>query len=257
MHHILLSNEHIHGRLRAPQQLENLESFLQEFASEIHVIVYLRSQYEMSRALTNTALREGRHVTQPVPEFNTSNGRDTELSVDYSYFDLDGFLRRLEAVFGADAISTRLYPEGDRSGNSLLADFFRECGADCQHFVMPPRQNTSFDAKGTQFLNLLNGALQDAHLGLRQEVRDAITSYLSSNNAGGGARASTREIAGFMAQFADGNEALRARWFPERPILFDFPAAPDAAGPEVLTADEAIGIFVGILSQAFAATTPI
>src|SRR5579885_2828596 len=105
---LVLSNEHIHSRLQHIGDLTNLRIFLQQFCHEIRVIVYLRPQHEMAMSAATTALRAGATELRLIPDFNTENGFDDILGVNFDYFNYDQFLTNLANVFGEAAILPRI-----------------------------------------------------------------------------------------------------------------------------------------------------
>jgi hypothetical protein len=233
---LVLSNEHIHSRLRSVERLIKLREFVQRFAQRIQIVVYIRAQYEMARAFANTALRNGSVVTRGVPLIKSSD----------QYFDLNGLVSRLSEVLGEESITVRLYPEVRHPQNDVVVDFADVLGLDASRLRFPQRENTSFDLLGTSFINEINERLRFADESSRWLVSDKITAFLSAKHRGKGVVASPQEIREFMAPFAAGNEAIRSKWFADREQLFDLDAGtPEAADP--LTIDTLMDLFIEYL----------
>jgi hypothetical protein len=243
---VLLSNEHIHSRLRTPKRLAYLRDFLAPFFDEIVVVVYLRSQYEMARSLINTALRQGQVVRKPVPDLSTGLGYDPELPVKQSYFDLKAFLHSLAQVFDMNALRVRLYPEG-RPTSELIADYCEAAGVSLSEPRQPPRENASFSRAGTLLLQKVNEVRSRGQL-RAPRLDDDLTQYLGFRHPGRGLVASRAQIERFMASFAADNEMIRRAWFPGRKALFLDSGARGEDQARPLNAEEAVEMMVDFVS---------
>jgi hypothetical protein len=241
---VLMSNEHIHSRLGTAERLRRLRAFLGAF-SEVRVIVYLRSQYEMARSLTNTALRQGRVVRSLLPDFSDGRAFDPELPVDRTYFDLHALVERLEAAFGRDALRVRLFPEG-RPAEDLIRDYCEACGVDLAGLSFPPRENASFSSSASLLFRDVNAALASL-APAAPAITTQLSEYLSEHWPGRGLAASAPEAERFMEAFASGNELLRRSWFPHEPALFEPRGGRDGTDWRPLPTEEAVGMLVGFI----------
>ncbi len=246
---IIISSEHIHSRLREDNDLENVKSLLSPFCATFRVVVYLRSQHELAQSLAVTAIRTGKQDFRRIPDFATPTGLDEVLSVDARYFDYAVLLDRLARAFGAEALDVRLYAPDRRENADIITDFFSGLGLDISDLPQPPRQNTSFTEPAVLFLARLNkyaAGTPDAAR-LRHYVQD----HLARHHAGQPPPAPAEDIARFMAQFAASNEAVRARWFPDRAQLFA-PASQSPGRnrpPAALTEQDMFTLFQEILAE--------
>lgn len=215
---LVLSNEHIHSRWRKSADLATLKNFLGDFCEDIRVIVYLRPQHEVSQSLAATALRSGAIEFRPIPEFNTDNGYDDILGVDYNYFDYDRFLAALAETFGESAIVPRLYGSDSVNGD-IIDDFFSVLGLDVGAMERPVRENGNIDGAAIGLLLELNRFM--AEHPAYEAVRKAAIAYVNSRPRGFGAQPSRAAAEAFTARFRASNERACARWFPGRQSLFD------------------------------------
>ena len=71
--------------------------------------------------------------------------------------------------------------------------------------------------------------------------------YVYRTRQGQGLHPSPEEVHAFMARFAESNEAVRAKYFPERKTLFDIKAKPAVSAE--LTKDDIFGIFSGFIVE--------
>jgi hypothetical protein len=215
---IIVSNEHIHSRLRTALDVANAKAILEPYCSEFRVIVYLRCQNELALSVAVTAVRQGATELRRIPDFNTPNGFDEILGVDQDYFDYYRFLQRLEGVFGFKALDVRLYEENSLRDNDVVQDFFSRTGLDIADLPHPGRENASLRQDALLFLLKLNGYL--ANDPRANSMRGRILAYLALTHHGPAQPVKSSEVLRFMSQFAASNESVRSRWFPERKSLF-------------------------------------
>jgi len=225
---ILVSNEHVHSRLRALPDLTRARDLLAPFCASFRVVTYLRRQDDLAASIAAMMLRHGATTARLVPDFNTPHGFDDVLGVDAGYFDYAALLDRLEAVFGAASLSVRLY----QPALDVVADFFTAIGVDSAGLRRPARQNTGLDARGMALLLRLNAEIA-AHPPL-VELRHRLLPHLATRAA---ETLPAPGAAAFLARYAATNEAVRRRWFPARPHLFA--PLPAATAPLPVPLDDA------------------
>lgn len=215
---IIVSCEHVHGRLRTDFDLAYAKAILEPFCSAFRVVVYLRSQYELAQSIAVTAVREGATEFRPIPNFNGANGYDDVLGVDYSYFDYFELLQRIKRVFGSRAIDVRIFEKNQLYNDDVVQDFFKRINCDIADMPQPRRENTSLDPAAILFLLKLNIYLKATPQAAA--IRGRVLSYLALTHPGGAQPAPSSEINGFNLRFAKSNDAIRSRWFPEQKVLF-------------------------------------
>ena len=65
---IVISNEHLHSRLRSNEEISELKSWCENNFSEITVCVYLRKQVDLAISHFSTSLKFGSVIKNPLPE---------------------------------------------------------------------------------------------------------------------------------------------------------------------------------------------
>jgi hypothetical protein len=249
---MLLSNEHIHSRLRTEDDLSRLKSLLGGFCESFRVIVYLRPQHQVAQSIAITAVRGGKTEFRPIPDFSSNNGFDPVLGVDFDYFDYDSLLRRLARVFGDKALDVRLYDRTAMIGGDILEDFFGRIGTDINGLQRPERENSSLDPVASLFLAAVNRHLAGSPA--LPDCRKFILSYTARARRGSGPSASRSDIQRFMDQFSASNEAVRSRWFPSQKTLFqpgdEATPSHEAVRPFNLSENEIFGMFGELLTSA-------
>jgi len=245
---MIVSCEHIHSRLRTANDLAHAKALLAPFCASFRVVVYLRPQWELAQSTAITALRQGAAEFKPIPDFETPNGFDSVLGVDFEHFDYFNLLQRLEDVFGPDAIDARLYEEDELRSNDIVEDFFDRMDCPIAGLPRPRRENTSLRPEAVLFLLEL-----DKHLTghpSADAIRERVLSFLSLAYSGAAQAASLDDIRRFMTGFTASNEAVRRRWFPERKALF---SEPRLEGPPALNDGPMFKIFVELFCRAIGA----
>jgi hypothetical protein len=230
----ILSSEHCHSRLTSPEEVARLKRFLDAHFDAIDVCVYLRRQDRLAASLYSTELKSGRSTPGILPAAEPGG-----------YFDYDVFLRRWEAVFGADRVHVRIFERGRLAGGSVVPDFLSWWGIDAAQDFAPARDfNVSIAAPAQEFLRLLNGHLCEAAGPDARAARAALVGRLEAAYAGPGALPSRAAAMEFVDRFASGNEAVRSRHFADLPSLFDedFSAYPDALAATAVSVDDMAAI---------------
>lgn len=240
VHTVLLSNEHCHSRLRGVEEVLRLKSLLDGLFAEVRVIVYLRRQDELAISHYTTALRGGAIHDNPLPP----PWREPP-----SYFDWDALLTRWSAVFGRAAVTPRLFSRQAMPGGDVVRDFAAACG-------LPPLQrpaggqdlNVSLSPAAQELLRRANLLLREGRLDRRLGL-GGVGALLAAREAGAGRMPSRAEAEAFMRGFAEGNERVRATWFPAAPGLFPegFDAYPEAPTPPPTDA-EVLDLALGLLA---------
>jgi len=247
---IIVSNEHIHSRLRSDSDMAYAKALLEPFCSGFRVVVYLRRQDELAQSIAVTAIRQGATEFRSLPDFDTPNGFDSILGVDHEYFDYQQLLQRLEHVFGSEVLDVRLYAREVLAGNDVIEDFFTRAGIEIGELSRPGRENASLSWDAVRFLLKLNGYLQDKPGA--QAIRERILAYMALTHYGSTQPSSHADQRRFMALFASSNEAVRSRWFPGRESLFSEPTAGSSQGGEhpALSEADAFKFFIELFGRA-------
>lgn len=205
---IVLSSEHFHSRLVTPDMVRRLAGIVQPLADDVAVVCYLRPQADLIASFYSTYLRNGGCET-----FDEVGAR--VLRVGHPYADYDRLLSMWADVFGGDAIRPRIF--GEFAGGGLLDDVASAIGAPPGLLRPGGLENPSISRVGQLLLLALNRA---AASGAAPERLTAAREQVAAAFVGPGERWPPEVAAERQAPFADGNEAVRRRWFPDRAELF-------------------------------------
>lgn len=206
------SSEHLHAWLTRPEQITALDTVLRRYFDSVQYLVYLRPQAEMVVSAYSERIRRGETLS-----FNDHfNQRLKALNYWKS-------LRLWAKAVGEARLTPRLLTPDALVGGDLLDDFCAIAGIDRTGLQTPRRMNTSLSAEAialrrqiNRFLPVRNrkgGRAKPYQLALRLLERRLPQPGTRLQLSGG-----QRQT--LLADHAEGNEKLRARYFPERATLF-------------------------------------
>jgi hypothetical protein len=212
---VIFSEERLSMLLNKTTEIEALKELLSPYFQSFTIVVYLRSQDSYLASRYAELLKSGA-ITVPDHQAPTAKRLRN--------YDYGALIDRWAAVFGADAIEPRLYERGANRAFDSVTDFMSVCGLD---IAMPENdplrnKNQSMSFAGQQILlrlgTMMEAASDTGHVD--RDVWREVTMTVSRALPGQGWLPTRDEAAAFMARFAAGNEAIRQRYFPERPALF-------------------------------------
>ncbi|WP_085808858.1 hypothetical protein [Sphingomonas sp. TZW2008] len=234
---MVLSNEHCSSRLRTVEEIARLKALLDAVGRVKRVVVYLRRQDDFLISTYSTSIKTG-----AVTRFALPRQRKVERRYDFAEL-----LAGWAAVFGEAVIQPRLFAREELAGDDLLTDF---CVA--MDIATPGlaaggrRRNVSLSAEGVEYLRLLNAAVaRDRRNGRDQRV---LVNRVQRATPGPGISLSAASRRAFLATVAESNDAVRRRFFPDRPYLFApvDPATRETL-PPTLTVERVMAITAAIL----------
>ncbi len=241
---IILTNEHCHSRIGTVAELERLATLLRELADDVRIIFYIRRQDLAATSLFSTALKVGQ--TRRKPDMAVQDQRPLS-------FDFWRTCMLYAQVFGKEALTVRLFDRTTLLNGDLLADFRYVTGLPHEAaWVVPGSKNPSIDRLAQRFLAAFNNKRRMRFGDKSEHYRMALVRMLEKHFSGGvGVKPSQARAQEFLAQFAEGNEAIRQHYFPDVPApLFgdDFSMYPqqeeDWVAPIGMAFDAGARLFV-------------
>ncbi len=240
---LLLSDSSVCSVRVGRNGVERLKAFLDRYFEEIRVVVYLRRQDDFLISCYTTALETGFGST--MAEWIA---HEHDLLINYA-----NVLDLWAEIFGADKLSPRLYRRDRWPNGDLFADFAQAIGLDSiEGFQRPENKNVSLDPLAQELMRQLNrrysliGPIDD-HQG-----RASFFRYLQSHRQGPGQSPSWRARRALMARYAESNEAMQRRWFPDEPDLFRMEkTAPEGTklAPRQLSSHMLLEILAGVIGH--------
>lgn len=211
-HTYLASSEQIHSWLSSPARIKALDDTLRRYFDEVRYVVYYRPQEEFMLSTYSERIRRGEILT-------------FEQHFDQRLEKMDfGRKAKLWArIVGRENLTVRLLDRGVMLNGDLLDDFCATVGIDRAPLQEPPRMNVSLTVE-EMALYLKLGRRIPARLrsGAPNPVFFALLGVLRRFLPRPGTRMALTEAqrARIKAVNAEGNEELRAAFFPERDTLF-------------------------------------
>jgi hypothetical protein len=230
-HSVLISSENLTS-LASPKLvsnedgLEGLHKFLEPYCNKFSIIKTIRRQDLWSVSKYRNAVKRG-HIGS------------SQCLVHVPKLDYNSMFVLWESVFGVEAINPLIFPDSNVKKVGIIESFCKAAGL--MEFYQPEheasfRENVASDSRSIEAVRLLNiEAIGSAGgpfplTALRKRVE-----FLLENQVFEGpiqkiapARA---DAEAFMERYAEGNEALRARYFGDSKTLFqqDFSKYPEHA----------------------------
>jgi tetratricopeptide (TPR) repeat protein len=227
---VILSAEHFATHLRAPEDIKRLHDDLQPFFDRMKVIVYLRRQDLHFASMHAQFVRLG----------NTNPPDMDRLTAFHHEYDYAALIGRWAEAFGEHAMIPRLFEGAKGARFDVVEDFATICGLTLA--IAPDdnarARNLSMTLPGQNLLLELGRTLQatdpdatNATAIASRTLWQRLSETVSAAAPGSGWQPTRAEARAFVARFAQSNEAVRQRWFPDRPTLFaeDFDKLPEHA----------------------------
>lgn len=218
----LFSSEHIHPWLRRTDEIQSLDRMFGAHFDSVRYILYIRNQEDLVASSHSERIKRG------------SNRRHQDfLEQRLDHLDYEPRVRLWLDVVGRDRFDLRLLDPGFLKDGNLLSDFASACGFTLDGLTIPPRINESLSAPAAECVRAMNERIPGTrHDGVRNPLRKGVLERVDELTPADAPRitlteAQRRRIRG---RVGPGNEALRARFFPDRESLFQ--PRPAAEAPE-------------------------
>jgi len=222
---LLISAEQISGLLNTPALIGQLRDLLAPHVGRMRVLVYLRRQDAHFASGYTQALR----VANIGPPMLPQGGPEVLRHYDYALL-LDNWAQ----VFGDAAVEPRIFERESLVRGDVVDDFLAAAGIPLDVPADDPdrQSNLSLSPGGIDLVRAVGEAMRATPPGLSAASPVWRRFVQAANEAlpGPGWKPSAAEAGSFLARFAAVNEAVRRRWFPDRPALFSGAPAPAAAG---------------------------
>jgi len=220
---VIISSEHFHSRLKDPVAMRSLKIFLDEFFSEIEILVYVRRQDQMAVSLYSTAIKAGHMPTDFFPEMPLQKGI-------YDYYDFSDLTDRWATVFGRESMRVRVFDKATFFNNDLLEDFSEAAGIKSKGFEWPRKENPSVTVDFLEFYKASNELFREFPTikgAPKNLMRLLIKRYVGRGRLN--VLLPSREKAvDFFALFSETNNVLSEQWFDGNNIFNDdFSRYPD------------------------------
>ncbi len=213
---IVISAEQCGGLLTTKETVSALREMLAPHAERITVVMYLRRQDGHAASSYTQSLRIA-HIRPPALP---AGGPERLPQYDYA-----ATLDLWASVFGEEAIRPRIFERAAMKNGDAVDDFLDLCDIPLVVPVDDPdrQANVSIAPEGLSLMLAMGTHLQQALPGgltPSSSLWRRFSAAVGEALPGRGWRPSAAEAQEFVSRFARTNEAVRRRWFPERPSLF-------------------------------------
>ncbi len=206
---LLLSDESLYGA--GADTILTLRRFLEDIASSVRVVVYLRRQDDhMCSRYQQLVKRVGetRRLAERVEQ------------VDFAeLYDYRARLELWRRTLAPDELVVRLFEPARLAGGSLVQDFLDAAGLDvrAEQLDEVPAQNESLDVESVEVLRLLN-LLTEGRPGATAELVGRARGFRALHRASDGPTLTlpAERLDAFMARWEESDRAVAAEWFPDR-----------------------------------------
>ena len=226
---VVFSSEHLQSRLRTQEDIRRVHDQLEAVGVSVErVIVYLRDPVSVCRSLYASSVVTGSTASGPPPP-------------DSPYFEtICNHRKTLEtwaSEFGDEIVTPRLFARDSLRGGSIIDDFFEAAEmALPDDLVRPVDRNESLSQLGVEVLRRLNARIPRMVDGKINQGRSKLVELVRQYCTGPRYEAPPEIAARYREYFADSNEWVRRRYFPERDALF---SRASVASPVPVNASEA------------------
>jgi len=237
---LILSSEF----LAAGTDLERLKAWCDDLAQKTQIMVYIREQCSLFVSHQSTHLKG---AGQPTDLKKVKKRQD--LSVSYN---VHGLLSRLERAFPGQVL-VRIFDRNKLIGGDAVSDFYQAIQVKTDTLKPETRQsNQSLSLVGSAFLKKMNDIIPLAKDGDLNPARAQIIEDIGiqDSEADFGKRRLSQDEADILNElFAEGNEAIRKKYFPDQDLLF--PEYKTGSSRDVST-EEILAYSIGLLEKASA-----
>lgn len=228
---LVLSNEHLSSRLLESDEVAALREFLAPLADDIQVVVYLRRQDELFLS----------YYSQQVKA--RCGDRVETFGERPDWFDFEALLDRWALVFGSESLVVRTYPP---EGGDLLSEFSGILGTQHVQLRRSERSNPALDHLNAALLADINRHMQSGNE--RQGNRAGLDQFMQMRSHGPRVEIGHDQRAALLSKYAESNETVRRRFFPDRGQLFS-DEVPNIEVPAAPRYEDALGLILEIWSD--------
>ncbi|MEO1611407.1 MAG: hypothetical protein AAFU55_03485 [Pseudomonadota bacterium] len=218
---IVFSTEYLSGMCRTVPHVQAISAWADRLFDKTTFVVYLRRQEDYLVSRYVQTLREG--AVHTVEEYLEKVALQDYWALTERWVEGSG-----------DRLKVRLMEPGAMKDGDLIADFCEVIGADPGPLEPVERANESFSGRSAEIMRALN---VDTPRFVDERARGKNPFLVRTENRllrldadGAKLRLMPEELADVRRVNAEGNERLRAKWFPEREALFPEKPAPAAPG---------------------------
>lgn len=199
---LLVSNEHLHSRIRTEDEARCVVEFLSPHVERIEGLLYLRRQDRLAVSLHSTRLK-------------VDSGTRAEIfpsdPAALQYYDYLGLVRRWREVLGGDNLRVRRFDRAHLLGGDALTDYLAIVGMQADSldgWKLPKAMNESLAPEAQAFLEAFNRRVPRYVDGKANPLRGSIVGILEQRFPGSGPGVARDQAIAFYQRFRENNRRL-------------------------------------------------
>ena len=210
---LVLSSEHFQSRLKSVAEVSALRVLLDANGFSVEsVVVYVRDPAEVIESMYSTALRGGAAVQPPTSADNPHWNH---------ICDYRATIERWCSAFPNALVQPRLFRPDLFPDKSLIADFCAALTIKLSRRAhIPSPLNVGLTEEGQQLLREVNDSAPWLREPQHRRLHDEIVRYVDERFARASPSPHESLVKSCAETFADSNEWVRSRYFPDRVSLF-------------------------------------
>ena len=212
---VIFTSEHLQSRLRGREEIQRLNRLVEELASRIRIIIYIRDPLKTAVSLLSTAIKSGGTSGCLAPP----QGKNIEQICNHAQI-----IRRWQECFPDAEIIVRRFERSVLEKGDVVIDFcsqvIEEFSEDEYEFLKPSNETLSLSGMALlRKLNLEYPKFIDNKLNL---MRGQISKFIMNNTSDGSKFLPCRdEFEAYQSHFHESCEIVRSQYFPLDKSLFD------------------------------------
>ena len=212
---LIFTSEHFQSRLRTIEEIQRLKSLVEELASSIRILIYIRDPLKAAVSRLSTALKcGGTPVGLPSPQAQS-------IEKLYNYAQI---IARWQVCFPDAEIIVRRFERSFLEKGDVVIDFcsqvIDEFSEDEYELLKPSNQTLSLS--GMALLRKLNLVYPRFVDNKSNQMRGKISRFVANNTNDGSRFLPCRdEFEAYQSHFRESCEIVRSQYFPLNKALFD------------------------------------
>lgn len=234
----LFSSEHFLPWIHDESLVQQVDRMFGDVFDEVRYVVYLRRQEDLLVSQYSEQVKRGANV--PLDQFI---GRRLKA---VNHFRV---ISRWANVVGHERMDVRLLERDFLRDGDLITDFCHACGFSPEGLQLPPRENESITVTAAEVMRHLNLRIPEVlpttgANPLRRGLLEHVTALTDGDPA---IRLNPHQKARVHNHVAQGNERLRAAFFPDRPALFADRDGQEPPMPRYEVQEKALDVLTEVL----------
>ena len=212
---LIFTSEHLQSRLRRIEEIQRLKKLVEELASSIRILIYIRDPLKSAVSLLSTAIKGGGSwVGLPSPQ---------QKSIENLCYHAQ-IIRRWQKCFPDAEIIVRRFERSFLEKGDVVIDFcsqvIDEFSEDDYEFLK--RSNETLSLSGMALLRKLNLEYPKFIDNKSNQMRGQISRFIMNNTNDGSRFLPCRdEFEAYQSHFHESCEIVRSQYFPLNQSLFD------------------------------------